>query len=115
MPSIDPWLLQFDWRPVSRIRVVVNRAPYDYHWFIYLIFPCSTVSVRIRPKVESGNPTRIFEWSSSTASIGMMALKRWDFRAAPGLRVHHIAQVIYSHDRELFRLPGRGSGSQFWV
>ncbi|KAF3407245.1 hypothetical protein DPV78_001721 [Talaromyces pinophilus] len=114
MSSIDPWLLQFDWRPVSRIRVVVNNTPNDFYWFIYLIIPSSTGSVRIRAKLEHGNPARAFEWTTSRGPIPAR-LKRWDFRAAPGLRVHHIAQVIYSSDRELFQLPGRGPDSQFWV
>jgi hypothetical protein len=120
MSYIDPWMLHFDWRPVSRIRVVVNTlgasgpTTSDFQWSMYLIFPNNTGSVRVNMRSEFGYPTGILEWSSHDGTIARHALRRWDFRAAPGLRVHHIAQIIYSHGQHLYEMSG-GFGWRFWM
>ena len=105
MSAIDPWLLQFDWRPISRIQVVVNDVGNDFYWSLCLIFPDNIHCIYVVPNSECGR-------SSGTP---MTPLERWNFLAAPGLRVHHVAQVVRNREWRPHELFDRRFGSWFWV
>ncbi|KAJ9253036.1 hypothetical protein DTO280E4_8389 [Paecilomyces variotii] len=121
MPPIDPITVQHDVRPVDQVRVVVHTmgvsgpTTSDNHWSIYLVLPNNTGSIRINMRAEYEDPTGLLEWTSHIYAVTTSAIKYWDFPAASGVQVAHIARLIYGLGRHKYEMSGGGSGCRYWV
>ena len=118
---IDPTTAQADSRGISQIRVVVHTLGpagptiSDNHWSIYLVLQNDEGSVRINMRAEYDDPTGILEWSKQDYVLTNSAVRHWDFPAAQGLKVEHIARLIYGLGRQRYDMSGGGSGCRWWV
>lgn len=113
--------VQADSRSISLVRVVVHTTGAagptisDNHWSIYLVLPEVGGSVRFNMMAEYGNPTGILEWTTQAYVLTNSAISHWDFPAAPGIQVSHVAQLIYGLRRDRYDMSGGGSGCRWWV
>ncbi|KKZ66746.1 hypothetical protein EMCG_07577 [[Emmonsia] crescens] len=64
---------------------------------------------------EYGDPTGNLAWTDHTYGLTNSALQHWDFQAAQGVQVAHIARLIYGNRRHKYEMSGGGSGCRYWV
>lgn len=54
------------------------------------------ILVRMNIMADYGNPTGRLEWTSQAYDLTSSAIRHWDFQAAQGVQVSHVAQLIYN-------------------
>lgn len=121
MAPLTETMVKNDERSVVALRVVVHTTgpagptTSDNHWSIYLRLADDDGSVRMNMAAEYGNPTGTLRWSYHDYDLTNSALRWWDFPAVQGVKVWHIATLLYNLGRQNYEMSGGGSGCRYWV
>jgi hypothetical protein len=83
-------------RVVAHTIGAAGPTVHDNHWSLYLVPPNNGDLVRMNIMADYGNPTGRLEWTSQAYDLTSSAIRHWDFQAAQGVQVSHVAQLIYN-------------------